>query len=252
MNEIEKLFQDDVQNKKVIGRSARHVARTRRKVVLPSDRLTEKEIEKMSGEVHSYNLGNPMKWAQFKEMPDDLRKAYLERLRDRYNATNKAIGEMMGVSDQSVMKEAHRLGVRALTKRDRPSAEWFNFVAYGTPKRKPVQLDPLEEIKEAAPVVAEIDNTELAATVRELLDTAIVESIKPIDMVNHPPHYTAGDIECIDAIAAATANLNGMEAVCTAQIIKYVWRYSMKNGAEDLKKAGFYLDRLINVVEGRA
>lgn len=252
MNEIEKLFRDDVQYKKAVGRSARCVARTPRKVVFPSDRLTEKEIAKMSGEVHSYNLKNPMKWAQFKEMPDDLRKAYLERLRDRYNATNKAIGEMMGVSDQSVMKEAHRLGVRSLTKRDRPSAEWFNFATYGTPERKPVQLDPLEEVKEAAPVVAEIDNAELAATVRELLDTAILESNKPIDMVNHPPHYTAGGIECIDAIAAATANLNGMEAVCTAQIIKYVWRYSMKNGAEDLKKAGFYLDRLINVVEGRA
>ena len=41
---------------------------------------------------------------------------------------------------------------------------------------------------------------------------------KPIDdtMVNHPAHYTAGKIECIDALEAATTGLQGIEAVCTA------------------------------------
>lgn len=65
------------------------------------------------------------------------------------------------------------------------------------------------------------------------------------DNVNHPQHYTNGGIECIDAIESATDGLVGFEAVCTAQVIKYIWRWKWKNGAEDLKKAKWYLDRLI-------
>lgn len=65
------------------------------------------------------------------------------------------------------------------------------------------------------------------------------------DMVNHPPHYTAGGIECIDALKAATTGLDGIEAVCTANAIKYLWRWKFKNGAEDLKKAIWYINRLI-------
>lgn len=65
------------------------------------------------------------------------------------------------------------------------------------------------------------------------------------DAVNHPAHYTRGGIECIDAIEAATTGLIGYEAVLTGQIIKYIWRWKWKNGVEDLKKAEFYLKRLI-------
>jgi hypothetical protein len=65
------------------------------------------------------------------------------------------------------------------------------------------------------------------------------------DNVNHPSHYTQGAIECIDAIKEATKGLLGIEAVCTANIIKYVWRWKFKNGVEDLRKARWYLDRLI-------
>ncbi|OZI59018.1 hypothetical protein CAL27_18860 [Bordetella genomosp. 1] len=64
-------------------------------------------------------------------------------------------------------------------------------------------------------------------------------------MVDHPPHYTAGGVECIDALAAATADLSGIEAVCTANAIKYLWRWKRKNGVEDLRKARWYISRLL-------
>lgn len=64
--------------------------------------------------------------------------------------------------------------------------------------------------------------------------------------VDHPPHYTAGKIECIEAIEAATTGLEGLEAVCTANVIKYVWRWKRKNGVQDLAKARWYLDYLIS------
>jgi hypothetical protein len=66
-------------------------------------------------------------------------------------------------------------------------------------------------------------------------------------MVNHPPHYTAGGVECIDALTAATVGLEGIEAVCTANAIKYLWRWKRKNGVEDLRKARWYIDRLISL-----
>ena len=69
------------------------------------------------------------------------------------------------------------------------------------------------------------------------------------DMINHPPHYTKGKVECLDAIEAATTDLKGMEAVFTAQIIKYIWRWKWKNGIEDLQKAQFYLVRLMHYVK---
>lgn len=71
------------------------------------------------------------------------------------------------------------------------------------------------------------------------------------EKINHPAHYCQGGIECIDAIEAAITNLTGIEAVCTANVIKYIWRWKEKNGAEDLRKAEWYLKRLTQIVENK-
>jgi hypothetical protein len=68
------------------------------------------------------------------------------------------------------------------------------------------------------------------------------------DNIN-PDHYKSGKIECIDALEAATVNKTGIEAVCTANAIKYLWRYENKNGLEDVKKAQWYINRLIEVLK---
>ena len=73
------------------------------------------------------------------------------------------------------------------------------------------------------------------------------EDAKP-DPVNRPAHYTSGGIECIDAMQAAF----GVEAVkdfCLCNAFKYLWRHRSKNGVEDLKKACWYLNRLITEME---
>lgn len=69
------------------------------------------------------------------------------------------------------------------------------------------------------------------------------------DNVNHPSHYTQGKVECIDALESATIGKSGIEAVCVANVVKYLWRYEEKNGVEDVKKAQFYLNRLLATLE---
>ena len=73
------------------------------------------------------------------------------------------------------------------------------------------------------------------------------------EMVDHPEHYqSSSGIECIDATGAATDYLKGEEAFCTASAIKYLWRWRRKmNPVEDLKKARWYIDRLISKLEER-
>ena len=67
------------------------------------------------------------------------------------------------------------------------------------------------------------------------------------DAVNKPPHYNQAGVECIEAIEAATDN--GFEYYLQGNIIKYLWRYRNKNGIEDLKKAQWYLNKLIKIKE---
>ncbi len=70
------------------------------------------------------------------------------------------------------------------------------------------------------------------------------------DAINHPKHYqTKNGLEAIDVIEAFTADLRGGEATNTGNVLKYMCRWKHKNGIEDLKKARWYLDRLIELVE---
>lgn len=70
------------------------------------------------------------------------------------------------------------------------------------------------------------------------------------DQVNHPSHYTTDDgIECIDAIRASMSE-DDFAAYCKGNILKYVWRYKLKNGIQDLEKARVYLGWLLNTLKG--
>ena len=70
------------------------------------------------------------------------------------------------------------------------------------------------------------------------------------DMVNHPPHYMSdAGIESIEVIDAFTEHLVGRESNYTSNILKYIMRWKNKDGLRDLKKAKWYLERLIAYVE---
>lgn len=70
------------------------------------------------------------------------------------------------------------------------------------------------------------------------------------DIVNHPSHYISKKgIETIDVIEAFTDGLVGIEAVCTANALKYICRWKNKNGVQDLEKAQWYIQKLIETVK---
>lgn len=70
------------------------------------------------------------------------------------------------------------------------------------------------------------------------------------DNVNHPSHYTAGNIECIEAIKESMTHRAFM-GYCKGNVIKYLWRYENKNNPlEDLKKARWYIEKMIDCTAG--
>lgn len=71
------------------------------------------------------------------------------------------------------------------------------------------------------------------------------------DDVNHPLRYTKGGVECIDALDAATVGKPPDEAICVANIIKYLWRYEEKEPVRSLESAEWYLKRLIGKARAR-
>ena len=64
------------------------------------------------------------------------------------------------------------------------------------------------------------------------------------DLVNSPPHYKQGDVECIDAIQSALT-AEEFRGYCKGNALKYIWREKHKGGNESLKKAIWYLNRAL-------
>lgn len=69
------------------------------------------------------------------------------------------------------------------------------------------------------------------------------------DTVNHPAHYNKAGIECIDCINACIGDYKGVEAYYAGNVIKYIYRANLKGGIESLKKAKWYLDKLVESYE---
>lgn len=78
---------------------------------------------------------------------------------------------------------------------------------------------------------------------------AEIEEVRQTDNVNNPEHYNKGGVECIDAIESSMTK-EAFAGYLKGNIQKYMWRYENKGGAESLKKAQWYLNKLVNLIEG--
>ena len=84
---------------------------------------------------------------------------------------------------------------------------------------------------------------------KEALDeiSRLGQEFDVLDNVNSPSHYNQAGIECIDAIKASLGD--NYQDYCKGNVMKYLWRYKYKNGIEDLKKAQWYLNSMVESVE---
>lgn len=102
---------------------------------------------------------------------------------------------------------------------------------------------------EAWDLLGRFDEEKIPVTRTETGTATIEAPVTVKEKVNHPDHYNAGGIECIDAIEAALTGCNGFEGFCLGNTLKYIWRWQRKGGLTDLQKARFYLDRVIKEQE---
>ena len=114
----------------------------------------------MSGETRTYRLNDPMKWAEFKKMPDDIKITYLKLLRERYNVTFTKIGEMLGVSSYAINNTARRLGISEGKGRRAAfdAAGWERFIngEKAPAEETPAPITPGEIVKKAIPLSGQL------------------------------------------------------------------------------------------------
>ncbi len=119
MTDEKYLFLSDSREKKNIANSARskrgHCGRGGW-MKTPSDFKTKKELEKLNGDVKAYKLNDPMKWNEFKSMPEDLQISYIKLLRSKFEVPNKYIANMFGVHIITFNKQMQKLGITTTRK----------------------------------------------------------------------------------------------------------------------------------------
>lgn len=105
MSEITDMFYDECADRKRTARGAfnkRTHNGKRGGVKFPSDYLSKKEKRKINGEIKVYKMNEPITYAEFKKYPDDLKKQYVNNLREKFDVSDTAIAEMMGINKKTL------------------------------------------------------------------------------------------------------------------------------------------------------
>lgn len=159
-------FIQDCKEKAHTARSARntrtHCGKGGR-VKFPSDNLTKKEREAMNGECKSYRLNDPMSYAEFKELPDDLKEVYLNSIIKRYDAPLNAISKAMGMDGSTLSWLIKRLELKVAHDTNRGRSGWDKdgFYAWWNGIKKetdnPTVDEPCEAVEAPVAEVNDID-----------------------------------------------------------------------------------------------
>ena len=105
----------------------------------------------MNGEVKAYDLGRPMNKWEFYSMPDDLKVEYIQSIQKRFLATDKMIGEVLGMTGSRVQAIRKRLGIPSIRERNTGKmpmeAEFAAWMESNGAKKPVAQPKPVEEPK---------------------------------------------------------------------------------------------------------
>lgn len=233
MDDVQYKLMQDTKEKKVTARSARHTRTHCGKggaVKFPSDYLTKKEIKAMSGECIQYaSLKKPMSWEEFKALPKDLMKQYIAYIREQFNAPDKEIANMLGVSGNCLglyirdCGASKGMGVAAKKwKRDEFYA-WVSGADMNAPvapvvdEGTPVDAEDLNNV-----VLSNEDAASLSLSDKETPNTANDAPDLPIICVNNPipvipkagsMSFENNDVD--DILQTLRSLLSGVRVNCT-------------------------------------
>lgn len=203
-------FIEDLREKKKTATGAYHKRTHCGKggaIRFPSDYMTKKEREAMNGEVKSYKLNDPMGWAEFKAMPDDIKIAYIKALRQRYNVSDTKIAEMFGTCQVNFSSLCRRLGIQSARKSKEAWDEdgwcaWVNGV--------PVEAEG-EAVTFAQGKCFEFKVDDVAAeeseAVTEKCDEEVLESTEKCDCQRAIPGWGQMELEGTVEECAATLQM---------------------------------------------
>jgi len=104
-------FDFDCLEKKRLARCAAAKVRSRRTVTLPSDALTQKDLQHKNGPCRVYHLGRPMTTAHFHAMPRDLQRSYLRRLK-AHGGSPEAVAAMFCITAEELQQLTAGFGIR--------------------------------------------------------------------------------------------------------------------------------------------
>jgi hypothetical protein len=162
MKDEEYVLRQENREKAITARSARsrrtHCGKGGR-VKLPSDYMTKKELNKMNGEVEVYRLNSPMKWAEFKAMPDEHKVTYIKLLRNKWDVPDAQLASMFDTSTWSVCQEMKRLNLNRGAEGKNRYWDKEGFLAWwhGVPAKpqepdEVVAEEPVEAVEDIKPM----------------------------------------------------------------------------------------------------
>lgn len=94
-----------------------------------------------------------------------------------------------------------------------------------------------------------IENYRTIETPKGYFSASEIDDTPESDSVNHPSHYETGaGFECIDVLLE-TQGTEAVKGFCLCNAMKYLYRHTRKNGVEDIRKAKWYLDKYLELVD---
>ena len=152
MNDIEFELNKENREKKNIGRNSKYMNRTGKGPIrFPSDYLSNKEKKKLNGPVISYDMGRPMTYANFRSMPQDLQKNYLDGIIEKFKPTIKNLSELFGISESTMYSRIKMLGVtpagtKGVRNTDFNEKAWDEWIADGKIPETKNEYEPKETV----------------------------------------------------------------------------------------------------------
>ncbi|MGM9683142.1 MAG: hypothetical protein ACI3XQ_06050 [Eubacteriales bacterium] len=135
MNYEKYIYLQDIRDKKITSHSAAKKVGGEKstRCTLPSDYMSKKEIDSMSGECVSYNINKRLTWNEFTALPDDIKCVYIKFIRQKYGVSDREIAEMLCVSKNTLGNKIRRLGIgqgehtRGRTSKDNKARFYKDF-----------------------------------------------------------------------------------------------------------------------------